>query len=292
MLPPNHILNHVGMKIVRQYLTIAVAGLIGVIINTNTLSAKEDVLARVNGKEITKLDMKRAEIEMFNQLVNVPKNARRKVLIEYLIETQLLANAASKAKVDETDSYKNRLSYYHRRAMRDTYFESQVFGAVKKEDIKKTYEEAGKEQEAHVQHILVKEESLAKELSAKLAKGGEFGALAKQHSIDPGSKNKAGDLGFIVKTQVVPAFGEAAFSLTKKGEISKPVKSQFGWHLIRLVEKRNRPLPPFASVEERIKEVLWQKKAETLIETLRKEAKVEFIDKELEKPLEQPRGSN
>lgn len=249
------------------------------------------VVAKIDDVTITETDMARAETEMFNQLVNVPKNARRKVLIEYLIETQLLAKAANAEKISESEGFKARKDYYHRRALRDTYFDKKVFESVSEADVKKTYDDASKEEEAHVQHILVKEEKLAKEISTKLKAGGDFKKLAEEHSIDPGSKKKGGDLGFIVKKQVVPSFAKAAFEL-KKGGISEPVKSQFGYHIIRQVEKRKRPLPPFDTVKARIKEVLWQKKAQELIENLRKTAKVEFVDKELAKPLQQPRGSN
>lgn len=252
----------------------------------------EKVVAKVGDSTITEVDMTRAETEMFNQLVNVPKNARRKVLVEYLIETQLLADAAKAAKISETDNFKARQDYYHRRAMRDTYFDQQVFKSVSEADVKSTYDDAAKEQEAHVQHILVKEKEKAEELVKKIKDGGDFKELAKENSIDPGSKDKGGDLGFILKSQVVPSFAKAAFDLEKKGDVSEPVQSQFGWHIIRLEEKRNRALPPFTEVQSRIKEVLWQKKAQELIENLRKNTKIEFVDKELEKPLQDPRGSN
>lgn len=267
-------------------------GLIFIMSTGASVQASEKVVAKVGDSTITETDMTRAETEMFNQLVNVPKNARRKVLVEYLIETQLLADAAKKAKISETENFKARQDYYHRRAMRDTYFDQQVFKSVSEADVKSTYDEAAKEEEAHVQHILVKEEDKAKELVEKIKGGADFKELAKENSIDPGSKDKGGDLGFILKTQVVPSFAKAAFDLEKKGDVSAPVQSQFGWHIIRLEEKRNRALPPFTEVEARIKEVLWQKKAQELIENLRKNTSIEFVDKELEKPLQDPRGSN
>ncbi|GJM01767.1 MAG: peptidylprolyl isomerase [Rhodomicrobium sp.] len=273
-------------------------GLLVLMAGSATLHAEEkstagdNIVAKVGPSTITEVDMTRAETEMFNQLVNVPKNARRKVLVEYLIETQLLADAAKEAKISETEDFKARQDYYHRRAMRDTYFDQQVFKSVSEADVKTTYDDAAKEEEAHVQHILVKEEEKAKELAKKIKDGGDFKELAKTNSIDPGSKDKGGDLGFILKTQVVPTFAKAAFDLEKKGDVSDPVQSQFGWHIIRLEEKRNRALPPYTEVKARIKEVLWQKKAQELIENLRKKSKIEFVDKELEKPLQDPRGSN
>jgi len=270
----------------------AMVALVALSISSVQVRAETNVVAKVDGIEITETDMKRAETELFNQLVSIPKKARRKVLVEYLIETQILATAAKGEKIGESQAFKDRKDYYHRRALRDTFFDSKVFDTVSDADVKTTYEDAGKEEEAHVQHILVTDPKKAKEIVEKLKKGGDFKALAKENSIDPGSKEKGGDLGFILKSQVVPSFAKAAFDLKKKGDLSEPVQSQFGYHIIRLEEKRNRALPPFDSVQGRIKEVLWQKKAQELIENLRKTAKVEFVDKELEKPLEKPRGSN
>lgn len=258
----------------------------------SALHAEDKVVAKVNGIEITEKDMHYAETEMFNQLLNVNKKARRKVLIEYLIETQLLASAGTKAKISETDTYKKRQDYYQRRAIRDSFFHNQVFEAVKDADIQKTYDDAKKQEEASVRHILVKEEDKAKEIHEKLKKGEDFSKLAKENSMDPGSKDKGGALGYILRDQVVPTFADAAFALEKKGDLSAPVKSQFGWHVIMLEDKRKRALPPFDAVKGRIQEVLWQQKAQEMIEGLRKEAKIEFMDKELEKPLETPRGSN
>lgn len=284
-------MTHLSNSAKKLYIS-AFAALLALSISGSSVQAEPKVVAKVGDTSITEQDMSRAETEMFNQLVNVPKKARRKVLIEYLIETQLLATAAKEAKISETDAFKSSQEYYHRRALRDNYFSKQVFGSVTPADIKSMYEEAGKQEEAKVKHILVKEEAKAKELHDKIVKGADFAALAKEHSIDPGSKAKGGELGYILKEQVVPSFSKAAFDLKKKGDISQPVKSQFGYHIIQLEEKRMRPLPPFDSVKERIKEVLWKQKAHDLIEGLRKTAKVEFIDKELEKPLETPRGSN
>lgn len=270
----------------------AIIAILALSISGSSALAEQEVIAKVDGIEITEKDMALAETEMFNQLVRVPKNARRKVLIEYLIETQLLAKAAQEAKISETDSFKGRQEYYNRRAMRDTFFDKQVFDAVSEKEIQATYKEASKQEEAKVAHILVKEEAKAKELYDQISKGGDFAKLAKEHSIDPSSKDKGGDLGFILEGQVVPSFAKAAFSLNKKGDISQPVKSQFGYHIIQLDQKRKRPLPPLDTVKERIREVLQQKKATELIEGLRKSAKIDFVDKKLEKSLETPRGSN
>ena len=273
--------------------TCLIAGLLTVLLPINAF-AKDKVVAKVNGQLITEQDMRHAETEMFNQLGDVPEKVRRKVLVEYLIETKLLAKAAEDAKITETEHFKQREAYFKRRALRDAYFQHKILDTVTLADVKKVYEEESNVQEISVSHILVKpeEEKKANELYDQLKKGGDFAALAKKHSIDPGTKEKGGDLGFIDEARLVPSFVKAARSLKKKGELAKPTKSPFGWHIIRLNDTRKRVLPPLKDIEDRLHAGLRQQKAHKLIGDLRKNAKVEYIDKALEKSLQEARGSN
>ena len=115
-------------------------------------------------------------------------------------------------------------------------------------DARKFYDQqvgsAKPQEEVHARHILVESEALAKELGEKVAKGGDFVELAKEHSKDPGSKDSGGDLGYFGRGQMVPVFEETAFKLAK-GEVSPPVKSQFGWHIVKVEDRRQRGAPPF-----------------------------------------------
>ena len=101
--------------------------------------------------------------------------------------------------------------------------------------------------------------------------------MAREHSKDPGSKEDGGDLGYFSRGQMVPQFEEAAFKL-KNGEMSQPIQSQFGWHIIKLEDKRQRGAPPFDTIKERIMASLVHKKAQELVQTLRDKAKLEFVD--------------
>ena len=117
--------------------------------------------------------------------------------------------------------------------------------------MKKVYEEASKqitgEEEVHARHILVETEDEAKAVKAELDKGADFAELAKEKSKDPGAAD-GGDLGFFTKEQMVPEFSTRAFAL-EPGKISDPVKTQFGWHIIKVEEKRNRKAPDFEQVK-------------------------------------------
>ena len=133
------------------------------------------------------------------------------------------------------------------------------------------------QEEARARHILVETEAKAKDIFEKIAHGEDFARMAKEFSKDTGSKEEGGDLGYFSRGQMVPQFEEAAFKL-KPGEMSQPVQSQFGWHIIKLEDKRQRGAPPFDSIKERIINSLVHRKAQEMTQTLRDNAKLEFID--------------
>ena len=157
--------------------------------------------------------------------------------------------------------------------------------------MKKVYEEASKqitgEQEVRARHILVETEDEAKAVKAELDKGTDFAELAKKKSKDPGASD-GGDLGFFTKEQMVPEFSTVAFAL-EPGKISDPVKSQFGWHIIKVEEKRSRKAPDFEQVKGQIETYVTRKAQADYVAKLREAAKVERMDKPAEaaaKPAE------
>ncbi len=246
------------------------------------------VVAKVNGKSITEGDLKLADVEIGQDIANLPEPSKRQMLLEYSIENMVFAEAAEGAKLDKSPEFEARMQYLKRRALRDLYFESTVKGAIKDAEAKAFYDEQVKnlkpQEEASARHILVEKKDLADELAAKLKAGGDFAALAKEHSKDPGSKDNGGSLGFFGKGQMVPQFEEAAFKL-EKGAVSAPVQSQFGWHIIKLDDKRVRAAPPFEAVKERILQSLVGEKAQAVATELRTKAKVEVLDADLSKAI-------
>lgn len=251
--------------------------------------AQNATVATVNGKSITEADVKLAEAEIGSELNQLPPPTRRRLLIEYVIENQVLADAAEGAKLTSGPAFEERMAFWKRRAMRDLFFDTNVRDAVKEADAKAFYDEQVKqikpEEEVTASHILVAEKAKADDIAAKLKAGGDFAALAKEHSTDPGSKENGGSLGFFGKGQMVPQFEEAAFKLAK-GEISAPVQSQFGWHIIKLDDKRTRAAPAFDTVKERIMTSLIGQKAQTVVTDLRNKAKIDYVDPELKKQVE------
>jgi peptidyl-prolyl cis-trans isomerase C len=253
-------------------------------------SASDDaVVAKVNGRAITEADVRLAETEIGNDLGTLPPDKRRRVLVEYLIETMLFAEAGEKNKLGGGQGFDERRRYWDRRAMRDTYFDHTVKGSVTEADAKKFYDTqvaaTPAQVEVRARHILVESEEKAKEIYEKIAHGADFKEMAKQYSKDPGSKDDGGDLGYFTRGRMVPQFEEAALRLDK-GEVSLPVQSQFGWHLIKVEDKRQRGAPPFEKIKDRIIATLVHRRAQEIGQNLRKAAKVEFVDPALKAQVE------
>ncbi|MFC0238669.1 peptidylprolyl isomerase [Fictibacillus phosphorivorans] len=161
---------------------------------------------------------------------------------------------------------------------------------ISEDEMKKTFDEKYKT-EVKASHILVEDEKTAKEVQKKLNEGGDFAKLAEEYSKDPGSKSKGGDLGFFGKGAMVPEFDKVAFTL-EKGKTSELVKSDYGYHIIKVTDKRENK---FEDKKEQIEQELKQQKAKPIteiLESLKKKADVKVKDKELkekmEKKAEQP----
>ncbi len=247
------------------------------------------VVAKVNGKTITEGDLKFADAELGPELGAMPEAGKRQLLLEYMIENIVFADAAEQAKLSSGPAFEARLAYLKRRALREMYFDKSVRDAITEADARKFYDEQVKaivpQEELSARHILVDKKELADDIAVKLKAGGDFAALAKQHSKDPGSKENGGDLGFFGKGMMVPQFEEAAFKLAK-GETSPPVQSQFGFHIIRIDDKRTKQAPPFDSIKDRLIATLVNQKAQAVSAEMRGKAVVDIIDPDLKKAAE------
>lgn len=244
-------------------------------------TSEKTVIANVNGKDITELDLTLAETEIGSDLGQLAPGTRRRVLLEYVIETQLMADALEKEKAASGPYLDSALAYFERRAKREAYFENKIKTTVSEAAAKTFFEDRVKtmkpEEEVKARHILVETEEEARDIKEKLARGGDFAELAKEFSKDPGTKENGGLLGFFSRGQMVPQFEEAAFSI-EPNEDSEPVQSRFGWHIIRVEEKRQKPLPKFEEVKERILNGMIHQKAQAVAQQLRGDAKIEYLD--------------
>ena len=242
--------------------------------------SNDPVVARVDGKEIHESDLAVAEDDLASSLQQVPPAARRDYLITFFTDMTLVAKAAEAKKLGDTDDFKRRLAYARTKLLMEDFLQSEAKAAITDEAMHKVYDEAiahaKREQEVRARHILVETEDEAKAVLAELKKGADFAELAKAKSKDPGSSD-GGDLGYFTKEQMVPEFAEVAFKLDK-GQISEPVKSQFGWHIIKVEDKREREPPPFEQVKDQIEQFLVRRAQTETITKLRAAAKIDRVE--------------
>jgi peptidyl-prolyl cis-trans isomerase C len=240
----------------------------------------DPVVARVNGTEIKASDIAIAEEDIGANLAQMPPQSRREYLTAYLTDMVLVAKAAEGRKLADSDEFKQRLAYYRNKVLMDLLLQSEAKAAVSEGAMRQLYEEAAKQmagqQEVRARHILVKTEDEAKAIIAELNKGADFAELARQKSTDPGA-SEGGDLGYFPKDEMVPEFAEAAFKL-EKGQISEPVHTRFGWHVIKVEDKRERQVPAFDQVRDQLATHLVRKSQAELITKLRADAKIERLE--------------
>jgi peptidyl-prolyl cis-trans isomerase C len=251
--------------------------------------ASADPVARVNGTDITEAELAFAEAEVGAEVAGLPDENRRRVLVEYLLEAHLFAQAADKAALGKGKEFEQRLNYYKMRALRDAFYEKDVRDSVNEAQAKAVYDEQvaklKPETEVHARHILVKTEQEAKDIIAQLNKGASFTELAKKSSDGPSARS-GGDLGYFSRGQMVKPFEDAAFAL-EKGQISKPVQTEFGWHVIKVEDKRERPLPAFDEVKDQLLASLIQNKLRSTVQELRSTAKIEILDPAIKQAMDE-----
>ena len=242
--------------------------------------ASAKVLATVDGMEITDDDVQVALEDLGPTLPQQIEGPQREAyVLDYLIDLRLVAKKAAAEKMGEGVDAARRLAYYRDKVMMETLLGKVAKDGATDAAMKQVYEDAAakqtSEEEISARHILVPTEDEAK-AALKRVKGGEnFAKVADEVSKDPGSKG--GDLGWFTKDRMVPEFGEAAFKLTK-GQISDPVKSQFGWHVIKLEDRRRKPFPSFEDVKTQVAQYVAQKSQSELIMKLRDGAKIERME--------------
>ena len=255
--------------------------------------ANDKIVAKVNGKPITEGDMKYAEGELGSELGNLPAEVKRRALAEYLIDNALFAEAAEAEKLGATPEFEEQMRYLRQRLLREQYFEKTLKGAIDEEEAKRIYDTkvAGmkSEDEVAARHILVDSEEKAKELRATIVGGADFAEVAKENSTDPGSKEQGGLLGYFTKGQMVPEFDAAVFKMLK-GQVSEPIKTNFGWHIIKLEDRRRKEPPSFDEVKTTIMNSLAVRKAQEKAAELRENASVDYVDTDIKKQVEEQKA--
>lgn len=265
-----------------HFVTRAAFGAMGLalLVAASVAPAQAKVLAKVNGVEITDDDVKMA---MDDLGPGIPRQlegkAREAYVLDFLIDEQLVVQKAQADKLGETPDFAKKLAYLRDKALMETLLGNVAKSAATDAAIKQTYDEAAKNQkpetEFHAHHILVPTEEEAKKALARINSGEDFAKVADEMSKDPGSKG--GDLGWFTKDRMVPEFADAAAKL-QPGQLSEPVKSQFGWHIIKLDQTRPKTFPPLDQIKDQVARYVVQKAQSELVLKLRESAKVERTD--------------
>ena len=249
--------------------------------SADPFAASDPVIARVNGVDIKQSDLTLAEEDVGAEMQTASPEAKREQLITYLADIILVTQAAEKKKLADTPDFKRRLAFLRNKLLMGYGLQDEAKSALTDEAMRQVYEEAvksvGGQEEVHARHILVETEEEAKAILEALKGGADFATLAKEKSKDPGAAD-GGDLGYFTKEQMVPEFSEVAFKMYP-GQLSNPVKTQFGWHIIKVEDKRAKPVPEFEKVKDQIEAFLIRKAQTEFVAKLRQGAKIERLDK-------------
>jgi len=242
-------------------------------------AAKDPVVATVNGQPVYLSELEVAQQALPAQYRNVPLPSVYPALLERIINSKLVVADAKKNKADADAAFKKRMAFVEEQVVQDYWLTKEVAKRITAEKMQQRYEEKLKsmpaEEEVHARHILVATEPEAKDLLAELKKGAAFDKLAREKSTDKASGAEGGDLGWFKRTDMVKEFSDAAFTL-KKGELSEaPVKTQFGFHLIKLEDRRQAPPPSFEELADPIREELGRETVNQFFDQLRLTAKIE-----------------
>ncbi len=238
--------------------------------------ATAEVLATVNGTEITDADLKIAAEDLGSSVPQqLQGKARDAYLLDYLIDSELVAQKAEADKLDQDPDFAKRLAYYRGKVLAEALLGKVAKDAVTPEKLQQAYDAAAKEQkpqtEIHARHILVDSQAEAEAALKRIKAGEDFAKVAKEVSKD--AAEDGGDLGWFTKDRMIPEFADAAFKLNA-GDVSEPVKTQFGWHIIKVEGKRQTTFPPFDQVKGQVQTFVAQQAQAELIEQLHKDAKI------------------
>ncbi len=238
-----------------------------------------DSVATVNGKPIKQsiYDYIAKDATSRGQKVD---DQVKQAIVNKLVDSELVYQEAQKIGIDKQADYLAREELARRELLTSAYLQDYVKKhPISDADTKAAYEQYKKaygEKEYSARHILVKTEAEAKDIIAQLGKGGDFAKIAKEKSLDPGSKEKGGDLGWFSPATMVKPFSDVVANLQKGATSSSPVQTQFGWHVIKLIDTRAAQPMPYEKLKDGLQKNLQQRNLEKMMGELRSKAKIDI----------------
>jgi len=260
------------------------------------VAGADPVVARVNGEELHRSDVTRMVAQLPPQVQQMPIEMIYPAVIDQLVSGKLVAAAGYKDKLQDSAEVKDEIKRAEERAVQRAFIQKEVKARITPKAYDDAYQAFLKQnppqEEVKAAHILVEKEEDAKAIIAQLKKGGDFAKLAKEKSKDSVAAEQGGDLGYFTKDAMVEPFANAAFAMAK-GEVSKePVKTQFGYHIIKVEDKRTQPAPTLDEVKPQLEQTLSKDIVTALVDELRAGAKVETFQMDgSPMPKEEPKAA-
>ena len=256
-------------------------GLILSLISERGWAAEDPIVATVNGNNISKSMLLSAQKLLPQQYQKMPLDQIYPALVDTVIDLKLSAADARRRKLHETRDFKKLMARITDQMLQRTALQSEINKALTNEAMQKRYQDMIKDakvsDEVRARHILVKTEDEARSIIKDLEAGADFKSVAKAKSTGPSGAN-GGDLGFFGKGQMVPEFEKVAFAL-REGEVGgSPVKTQFGWHVIKVEERRKAEVPSFKSVKRKLEMEISQEASAAYVSSLRDAAQIKRFD--------------
>lgn len=239
----------------------------------------QNTVVTVNGMAITYDDISMAENELMGLVGQLPERQRFETLVSFMVERLLAANAARAAGLEKSEEVEKQIGFLKQKALQDVYVGQLLMERVNEASVTAYYQEnivdGPKQEEVRARHILVDSREEAEAVIAAVKNGGDFVELAKKRSKGPSGAG-GGDLGYFDRDAMVAPFSDAAFKL-KKGKISAPVKTQFGWHVIKVEDRRTKSISALDDVRDQIYQILISEARRGIYEEMRQGADVQFV---------------
>jgi peptidyl-prolyl cis-trans isomerase C len=248
------------------------------------------IVATIGGQPVTEADLALVMNELAQQFEQVPEEKKRAAALQALIEIRLVAAKARAAGAGDTDEFKRQIALLTDRLLHQGAIDRDIAAKITDEDVRKRYDQEvaarPAENEVKARHILVKTEEEAKKLIAELDGGADFEKLAAAHTTDPSGKETGGDLGYFGAGMMVPEFEKAAFETAPGSYTKTAVKTQFGFHIIKVEDKRTKQPPEFDTVKDQVRAIVLRERYLEEVKTLRTAAAVEITDAALKADID------
>lgn len=252
------------------------------------IAQDDTVVATVAGQTVTEGDLKLALEDLNQQFQRMPEEQQRAAALSAIIEIKLVAAKAEQDGLADDPAFKRRIAFLRDRALHEEFVKTQIADVITDEEVRARYDKevaaTPPQNEVRARHILVKTEDEAKAIIKELNDGADFAKLADEKSQDKGGSG--GDLGYFGPGQMVPEFEKAAFALDVGAITQEPVQSQFGYHIIKVEDKRLQQPPPYEEVKDQMRSVVMRERYVELASKIRSDAEVDVQDPALKALIE------